>query len=72
MAAAGLWLGLFPTILSLLISFTLGGLIGVLLIIMKIKSRKDYIPFGPFLIAGMVISYFFYVEFITIYLNLVI
>lgn len=62
MAATGLWLGLFPTIFALLISFILGGLIGVLLILFKIKDRKDHIPFGPFLVLGCVISYYFYYE----------
>jgi len=71
MAAMGLWLGLFPTVLALLLSFISGGLIGVLLIVFKIKDRKDHIPFGPFLVFGSVIGYFFFQEFIIMYLNLV-
>lgn len=69
MAAAGLWLGLFPTVLSLLLAFILGGLVGVLLIALKFKSRKDHVPFGPFLVIGTSVSYYFFNEFIAIYLK---
>ncbi len=63
MAAMGLWLGLFPTIAALLIAFIMGGLIGVLLIALRIKNRKDHIPFGPFLVFGSIVGYFFFEEF---------
>ncbi len=72
MAAAGIWLGLFPTILSVLLAFILGGGIGILLIITKVKGRKDYVPFGPFLVMGSFIGYFFFEEFMYYYLKLII
>jgi len=71
MAATGLWLGLFPTVLALLLSFILGGVISVLLILFKIKGRKDHIPFGPFLVFGSIIGYFFYSEFLIGYFKLI-
>lgn len=55
----GLFLGLKSTILMLVLSFILGGIIGVLLIALKIKSRKDYIPFGPFIALSAIISVLF-------------
>ncbi|WP_430886419.1 prepilin peptidase [Fusibacter sp. JL216-2] len=70
MAAMGLWLGLFPTIAALLIAFIMGGLIGVLLIALRIKNRKDHIPFGPFLVFGSIVGYFFFEEFVHLYFRL--
>ena len=52
----GLWLGLKASIVCLMISFILGGAIGVFLLATGIKQRKDPIPFGPFLCLGAVIS----------------
>lgn len=55
----GLFLGFKLTLLMLFLSFVAGGLIGVLLILFKIKSRKDYIPFGPFIALGAIATVFF-------------
>jgi len=55
----GLFLGLKLTVVMLFLSFVLGGLIGLILIITKKKSRKDYIPFGPYIaIASIMVMYF--------------
>lgn len=63
----GLWLGLKASIVCLMLSFILGGAIGVLLLATGIKKRKDPIPFGPFLCLGAFISYFIHlICFITI------
>ena len=45
--------------LGLFLGFLLGAVIGVALIVSKRKSRKDKIPFGPFLAAGAVLAMFF-------------
>jgi leader peptidase (prepilin peptidase)/N-methyltransferase len=55
----GLFLGAKLTIFMLFVSFVLGGTIGALLILFKIKSRKDYIAFGPFIALGTIITIFF-------------
>lgn len=52
----GLFLGIRLTIVTIFLSFIIGGFIGTLLIFLKIKSRKDYIPFGPFISLGALIS----------------
>ena len=52
----GLWLGLKASIVCLMLSFILGGAIGVFLLATGIKQRKDPIPFGPFLCLGAFIS----------------
>jgi len=56
--ALGLNLGLKTSLIGFYIAFVLGGVIGLSLIVLKRKTRQDYIPFGPFLIAGAFISFF--------------
>jgi len=55
----GFFLG-YPNILvGLFISFLLGAIIGLLLIFLKRKNMKSQVPFGPFLIAGTLVAYFY-------------
>lgn len=54
----GLFLGLRLTIVMMMLSFVIGGIVGIFLIVTKIKSRKDYIPFGPFIAAATIITIF--------------
>lgn len=55
---SGLFLGLRLSILMIALSFVIGGLIGALLIVTRIKSRKDYIAFGPFIAIASLINIF--------------
>ncbi|MCC5464548.1 prepilin peptidase [Pelosinus baikalensis] len=48
-AALGMWLSWKCLLLALLLSFVCGGIGGLLLVLFKLKSRKDFIPFGPFI-----------------------
>jgi prepilin signal peptidase PulO-like enzyme (type II secretory pathway) len=51
----GVWLGLEQSLLCLLLAFILGGFVGVFWLLTGIKSRKDAIPFGPYLcVSGWV------------------
>jgi len=50
--ALGLCFGWQSLLLTLLLSFIFGGVGGVLLLITKLKGRKDFIPFGPFIALG--------------------
>lgn len=54
----GLFLGLKLTTVMLFLSFIIGSLIGLLLILMGKKTRKDYIPFGPFIVIAAIITVF--------------
>ena len=51
---------LFPVkiLLMLYISFLLGSIIAIFLLITKIKKRRDYIPFGPILVLGGLLTIF--------------
>ncbi|MEM5769505.1 MAG: A24 family peptidase, partial [Bacillota bacterium] len=59
MAWIGLFLGLKMTLLALFLSFVIGGLASLILILAGRKRRKDFIPFGPFLAAGGFTAYVF-------------
>ncbi len=66
----GLLLG-WPNIISaLFISFLLGAIIGVGLILAKKKGLKSEVPFGPFLVTGTFIALFWGEKIINWYLGL--
>lgn len=52
MAAMGFWLGFPAVFYALFLGALLGSIAGTILIILGRKQRKDYIPFGPFLVMG--------------------
>lgn len=57
MAMIGMYIGLWPYIpLILIISAFIGSMFGLILIILRRKKMDSYIPFGPFLSSGAVIS----------------
>lgn len=66
-AVLGLWLGLEPTLLILFLAFVLGGLSSTLLLLFKLKTRKDFIPFAPFIAIAGFISALYGVELIQWY-----
>ncbi|GFR36406.1 prepilin peptidase [Thermobrachium celere] len=67
---SGLFLGYKYSFLMLLFSFIIGGIIGAILIILKIKDRKDYIPFGPFISLSTILVVFFGDKLLNWYLGL--
>jgi leader peptidase (prepilin peptidase)/N-methyltransferase len=49
----------FPNVfVALLVTVLAGGIISLLLVLTKIRSRRDYIPYGPFLVLGGVFALF--------------
>ena len=52
MGGLGLFFGLTGIIEVSLIAFLLAAIISIFLMITKIKSTKDYIPFGPFIVIA--------------------
>lgn len=55
-AMIGAFLGWRYVVISLFLGFFLGALVGIFLILLKIKSREDVVPFGPFIILGSFIT----------------
>jgi leader peptidase (prepilin peptidase)/N-methyltransferase len=54
--ALGFVLGFKIVFLNILLSFVLGAIISVFLLATKIKTRKDPIPFGPFIVLGFFLT----------------
>lgn len=50
------WLGWGEVLLGMFLAFLLGALVGVLLIAVRLRGRKDFVPFGPFLALGTAIA----------------
>jgi leader peptidase (prepilin peptidase)/N-methyltransferase len=69
-AALGLWLGVKLLIVCLLLTFIIGGLGGAALLALKLKGRKDAIPFGPFIAVGALLSMLYGQKLIFWYLGL--
>ena len=64
MGALGLYFGLSNIIVITLLSFLVGAILSIILLVTKIKKSNEYIPFGPFIVIGTFIS--IYVPFETI------
>ncbi len=56
MGALGLYFGLSNIIIITLLSFLIGALLSVILLLSKVKKSNEYIPFGPFIVIGAFIS----------------
>ncbi|HAH88074.1 MAG TPA: prepilin peptidase [Armatimonadetes bacterium] len=68
-AAVGANLALGPALLSFFLAVVMGSIIGVALILSRKKSRKDYLPFGPMMVAGALIAMFYGQELIRAWMN---
>ena len=69
-AVCGLFLGVKGILLNLFIGIIIGGIVGVIILILKLKTRKEEMAFGPFIAMGAIISMLFGKEIIKLYLNL--
>jgi leader peptidase (prepilin peptidase)/N-methyltransferase len=61
------WLSWGSVILGLFLGFFLGAVIGVILIATGLRSRRDHVPFGPFLAAGTVLAILFGAPLLDLY-----
>jgi leader peptidase (prepilin peptidase)/N-methyltransferase len=61
------WLGWGELFLGLFLGFVFGALVGIVLIVMKFRDRKQAVPFGPFMAAGAVTAILVGNEIITWY-----
>ena len=68
-AMIGAFLGWRYIIISLFLGFFLGAVAGIFLILSKIKSREDTVPFGPFIALGSLITLFWGEKIISWYLG---
>lgn len=66
----GFILGLEKIVLTILISFILGAFISIILLLLKIKDRKDPIAFGPFICLAFMVTVFWGNKILAFYFNL--
>ncbi len=57
-AATGFYLGWPHGLLAVFLACVLAGLLGLMLVLARLKGRKDAIPFGPFIVAGTLAALF--------------
>jgi len=69
MGALGFLFGVKNTLLLMFLSFIIGGLLSLVLLGLKIKKRKDYIPFGPFICIAALITIFWGEQILLWYLT---
>ena len=58
MGALGLHFGLSNIIIIALLSFLIGAVLSIVLLVTRIKKSDEYIPFGPFIVIGTFIVIF--------------
>ncbi len=58
MAGLGLYFGLANIVLVTLVSFLLGAVISIILLITRVRKTSEYIPFGPFIVLACFIVMF--------------
>ena len=50
------WLSYGHVVTGLFLGFLLGAVVGLVLVALRLRSRTDHVPFGPFLAAGAVLA----------------
>lgn len=58
MAALGLYFGFASMVAIIFMSFLIGAILSIILIILKRKKASEYIPFGPFIVISCYIAIF--------------
>src|SRR5699024_4407149 len=66
----GIVLGWKNTLIAFFIAIFLGSLIGSYLMLVNKVKRKEPIPFGPYIVFGALVSYFYGEYMITLYMSL--
>ena len=57
MGVLGLWLGINGIVRTASVGFMLGGAYALVMLFLRLRKRKDYFAFGPFLIIGAVVAW---------------
>lgn len=64
----GIYLGWRMALVSLLFSVFIGAIIGITLILFKVRKRKEGMPFGPSIALGVLMTYLVGPELLNLYL----
>jgi prepilin signal peptidase PulO-like enzyme (type II secretory pathway) len=57
--AMGLILGIQGTAIAMFLAFDCAAVVGLAMIMMRLRSRRDQIPFGPYLVGGTLVAFLF-------------
>ena len=69
-AVCGLFLGIKGVLLGLFLAVVIGGIIGIIILTLKLKKAKDKMAFGPFIAIGCLISMIWGSRLVEMYLTL--
>jgi prepilin signal peptidase PulO-like enzyme (type II secretory pathway) len=69
--ALGLLLGWPDILMTLMLTFLLGGVVGLVLMISRKKTMKDFLPLAPFLAVSVCLTIFFGYQIINGYFLLI-
>ena len=72
LAMIGVFLGWKPALLTVMVGALVGSVVGIGLIACRVLRRDQYLPFGPFLAIGAVVSLFFHQDVFTWYRGLLV
>jgi leader peptidase (prepilin peptidase)/N-methyltransferase len=50
------WLSYSHTLVGLFLGFLLGAVVGLALVVLRLRKRTDHVPFGPFLAGGAALA----------------
>ncbi|MDO4282295.1 MAG: A24 family peptidase [Clostridia bacterium] len=64
MASLGLFVGVKNILVITLLSFLIGAIVGIILLIFKKKDKNSYIPFGPFIVIATIFIMFIPADYI--------
>ncbi len=70
MSMLGLFLGVEKIIMVTFLSFFIGAIFILPLLLSKKKSRKDMIPFGPFIALSALVTMLYYYDILNLYLGI--
>lgn len=71
LAVLGFLTGTKVVLLGFVLAILMGGIYGIFLLLASKKKKSDYVPFGPFIGFGVLISYFYYAEIINLYITVI-
>lgn len=69
-AVCGLFLGVKGIIVGLFLGIVIGGIVGIIILALKLKKAKDKMAFGPFIAIGSLISMMYGNEILKFYFQL--
>lgn len=58
MAVLGMFFGVYNTIQIFILSFAIGAVVSIILMIVKLKKSSDYMAFGPFIVIAAFLTMF--------------